>query len=68
MNKVKIPFRIVFGQDMILPIDYIEDWRYIRQRKQGQIEKYVIYEKYTIIDYNYIVGDQVMVVNKILFK
>ena len=38
-TKGKIPGQIVFDQDMILPINHILDWKYIRQSKQEQIEK-----------------------------
>ena len=30
-------FQLVFGLDMILPINHISDWKYIRHRKQAQI-------------------------------
>ena len=40
--KGKSPRQIVFGQEMILPINYAADWRYISQRKQAQIDKDVI--------------------------
>ena len=36
--KGKSPGQIVFGQDMILPIDHVSNWRYIRQRKQAEID------------------------------
>ena len=29
-NKQKNPIQLVFGQDMILSINHIENWRYIR--------------------------------------
>ena len=59
---------MIFGRDMILPIHHIESWRYIRQRKKTQIEKDVIREESTRIDYNYIVGDQVTIRNKSAYK
>ena len=37
-GKGKIAGHLVFGQDMILPINHEADWRYIRQRKQAQID------------------------------
>ena len=40
-NK-KTPRQIVFGQEIKLPINHVAGWRYIRQRKQAQIEKSVI--------------------------
>ena len=38
-TKGKIPDQLVFGRDMIPPIDHIADWSYIRQRKQAQTNK-----------------------------
>ena len=35
----KITGQMVFGRDMILPINHKEDWRYIRQLKHAQIDK-----------------------------
>ena len=46
---------------MILPINHIASWRYIRQRKQTQIEKDVICENSTRIDHDYRFGDKVLV-------
>ena len=60
MTKVKSPVQIVFGRDMILPINHIEDCRYIRQCRQAQLYKDVIRENSTIIDHYYIVVDQLM--------
>ena len=34
MTKGKISGQLLFGRDMILPINHMADWRYIRQRKQ----------------------------------
>ena len=53
---------------MILPINHIVDWRYIRQRKQLQIGKDVIRENTTRIDHYYIVGDELMIITKSLYK
>ena len=49
-TKVKIPVQLVFGRDMILPINHVADRRYIRQRKQTQINQYFI--SYSIIIIN----------------
>ena len=67
-NKGKCPGQLLFGCDMILPINHIADWKYILQSKQAQIEKYAIYENSTRINHNYRVGDQVMIGNKTSFK
>ena len=48
-TKQKSQGQLVFGQDMILIIDHIANWRYTPQRKQAQIEKGVIRENSTII-------------------
>ena len=42
------------------PINNLAHWRYIRQRKQTQINKDVNRENTTIIDYDYRVGDKAM--------
>ena len=36
-TKGKIPVQLVFSRDIILPINHISDWKYIRQNKQAQI-------------------------------
>ena len=46
---------------MILPINHIANWKYIRQQKQAQIEKGLICENSTRIDDDYNIGDKVMV-------
>ena len=38
-TKPKIPGQLVLGQDIILPISYVVNWRNIRQRKQTYIER-----------------------------
>ena len=67
-NKVKSPGQLVFGQDMILPINHVPDWRYIRQHKQAQIYNDVIRENANRIDHDYIVGDKVTAKTKLEFK
>ena len=49
---------------MILPINHLENWRVIRQRKQAQIEEDVILENYTRVHHDYRIGDWVMVRRK----
>ena len=53
---------------MILPINHVADWRYIRQSKQAQIDKDVICENTTIIDHDYVLGDKVITLNKLAYK
>ena len=45
---------------MIPPVNHIENWRYMRQQKQTQIEIYVIRENSTRIDHNYNIGDKLL--------
>ena len=58
-KKDKSLGQLVFGIDMILPIDHVADWRKIWQRKQKQINKYINLENTTIINDKYRVGDKV---------
>ena len=57
-----------FVQDMILPINHIADWVYIRQRKQAKIEKYVICKNSIKINHNYRIGNQVIIRNNAAYK
>ena len=59
---------MVFDQDIILPIKHVVDWRYIRQCMQEKLEKDVIHENSTRINYNYMVGYQVMLSNKSVYN
>ena len=61
-TKVKSPVQLVFGRDMILPINHVADWRYIRQLEQAQIYKYGIHENSTRTVHAYIVVDQVITI------
>ena len=59
-TKDKNPGELVFGQDMILPINHVVERKYGRQRKQTQIEHDVIQENAIRIDHDYRQGDKVM--------
>ena len=67
-TKVKSPGQRVFGQEIILPITRLADWRYIRKRKQTQIDNDVIRENANRIDHDYRVVDKAMIVTKSLYK
>ena len=56
-TKQKNPVRLVFGQDMILPIKHIANWRLIRQSKRAQIDKDVICENFTRVNHDYRIRD-----------
>ena len=53
---------------MILPINHVADWRYIRQHNQTQINKDVIRENTTRIDHDYKVEDKVITTNRSAYK
>ena len=67
-TKGKIPGQLVFSRDIILPINHISDWKYIRQYKQAQILKGVIHKNCTRTEHDYKVGYQVTIGRKIVFK
>ena len=56
----KTPGQLVFGRDMILNVQHIANWEYIRNRKQKLIEKNNRYENAKRIPHTYHVGDKVM--------
>ena len=59
-TKQKNLGQLDFGRDLILLINNIVNWKYICQRKQAQIEKYVIRKNFKRIDYDYNIGNEVM--------
>ena len=61
--KEKIPGQLVFDWDTITPIKHIAVWRFTCHSKQVQIEKYVILKRQTKINYNFKVGDKVLMIN-----
>ena len=54
------PGQLVFGRDMILPIQFKADWADIIQRKQRQIEKDNARENNKRQKYTYKIGDKVL--------
>ena len=52
--------QLIFGRDMILPIKHRVDWEIIRQQKQTQINKDNTCQNRHKVDYDYKVGDNVM--------
>ena len=65
-TKQKSPGQLVFGRDVILPINHIANWRLTCQRKQAQIEKDAIHENLTRVDHDYRIGEWVMIRKKTL--
>ena len=56
----KTPAQLVFGRDMILNVQHIANWEYIKQRKQTLIEKNNIAENSKRHPYTYKEGDKVL--------
>ena len=67
-TKDNIQCHIDFGRDMILPINHVAYWGYIRHHKQAQINKDFICGNITIIYHYYIVVDKVMTRNNLAYK
>ena len=67
-TKEKIPGQLLFGRDMILPINQVADWRYISQRKKTQINKELAHENTSRIYHDYRVGDKVMTKMRSAYK
>jgi hypothetical protein len=55
------PGQLVFGRDMIFPIEHVADWQYIKNKKQNKINKNNAEENAKHIDYDYKVGEQVLI-------
>ena len=55
------PGQLVYGRDMIFPIQHLADWQLIKNRKQQLIDKNNVRENAKRVDYDYKVGDQVLI-------
>ena len=55
------PAQLVFGRNALLNISFVADWQYIKERKQKLIKQNNKRENRTRIDYQYSVGDKVMI-------
>ena len=56
------PAQLVFGRDMIYPIAFVAEWDVIRRNKQRLINKSNERENSTRVDYDYKIGDDVLIV------
>ena len=56
----KSPGQLVFGRDMILNINHVANWEFIRERKQKLIDKNNQRENQKRIPHNYQLGDKVL--------
>ena len=62
-NQQKSPGQLVFGQDMIAPIDHVANWSLISKRKQQLIDKSTDQENSTRSKNHFRVGDKVLIRN-----
>ena len=57
------PGQLIFCHDIILPIKHRVDWEFIHQKKQAKINKDNARENKHRVEYDYKVGDKVMLTN-----
>ena len=62
------PGQLIFGRDMIIQIKHRVDWELIRQKKQMQINRDNARKNRHRVDYDYKVGDKVMLTNQTSYK
>ena len=67
-QKCYSPGQLIFGRDMILPIKHRVDWDLIHHQKQTQINRDNAHEKIYRFEYEYKVGDKVMLNNHTAYK
>jgi hypothetical protein len=58
------PGAAIFGRDMLFDIPFVADWHKIEERRQSLTNCGNQRKKAKRIDYNYKVGDKVLVINK----
>jgi hypothetical protein len=58
------PGAAIFGQDMLFNIPFMADWQKIGERRQSLTNRGSQHKNAKRIDYNYKVGDKVLVINK----
>ena len=59
---------MIFGRDMIILIKHRVDWELIRQQKQTQINRDNTRDNKYRVDYDYKVGDKVMLTKHTAYK
>ena len=60
--------KLFFGGDMILPIKHIVGWKLIHQWRKKQINYGNIFENTSRVNYDYQVGEKVILRNKSTYK
>jgi hypothetical protein len=58
------PGAAVFGQDMLFEIPFVVDWRKIEEQRQSLTDRGNQQENAKQIDYDYKVGDKVLMINE----
>jgi hypothetical protein len=58
------PGAAIFGREMLFGIPFVADWRKIGERRQSLTDRGNQRENAKRIDYNYKVGDKVLVINE----
>ncbi len=58
------PGAAIFGQDMLFDIPFVADWHKIRERRQSLTNRGNQCKNAKQIDYDYKVGDKVLVINE----
>ncbi len=63
------PRGAIFGRDMLFDIPYLADWNQIQDYRQHQTDLNTLHENHSCIDWDYKVGDQVLIQKEgILYK
>ena len=55
------PAQLVFGRDMIYPLQYTAEWDIIKKRKSESIQKSNVRENKKRIKYSYKIGDKILI-------
>jgi hypothetical protein len=55
------PGQLVFGRDMVLPINFVADWAAIEQQRQKEITRNNRRENASRINHDYKLGEKVLV-------
>ena len=57
------PAQLIFGRDMIYPVEYVAEWDVLRQKKQKIIDQNNVRENSRRIDFDYRVGQKILIIN-----
>ena len=57
------PAQLIFGRDMIYPVEYVAEWDVLRQKKQKIIDKNNTRENSRRVEFDYCVGQKILIIN-----